>query len=75
MTHMNIQHPDEHQFGDVREQQISRLQAELKYLQAKYNNVCEDLRSIYDRCDAGEEVYFERPGGGLMHIQKVPESD
>lgn len=75
MTHENIRDPDEHQFGDLREQQINRLTAELKYMTMKYESACEDLRSIMLRCEAGEEVYFQMQDGSLMHIGKVEWKD
>lgn len=63
----NIQHPDTHQF-DHRPLDRLRMQAELDFYRARYERACDDLRSIYDRAEAGEPVYFVTKAGGHMRI-------
>lgn len=75
MTHMNIAHPDKHQFGDYLERDLTMLKAELEYTRRKYERACEDLRSIIERCEAGEDVYVEMADGSVMHLVKRPEPD
>jgi hypothetical protein len=70
MSYENIDHPDTHQFGDSREKMIAELLAEIKYMKRKYDRVCDDLRSIIERCEKGEKVYVVMKDGSRLYLKK-----
>lgn len=73
MSHENIDHPDKHQFGDSLHHQLTMAQHELAYLRRKYEDVCNDLRSIIERVEKGETVYVVMPDRSKLYLAKAPD--
>ena len=72
-THVNINHPDKHQYEDYYPKLVHQLESDLRYMTQKYDRACDDLRSLYERIDEGKEVYFIKPNGELMYVKEDKE--
>lgn len=74
MSHMNINKPKEEYSQEfLLTLEIAKLRAELGIWKSRASTIEENLNSIFERVEKGEEVYLCHDNGDITYIGKVSE--